>query len=304
MSKIESALAKARGRGQLQSVKTTAPGTGIVAVEQRSAPHGEADRVAASKALTRMQEPRLLDAAALAERRIIHIGMADVEAVTAFRELRTKILQTAQKNCTIMVTSCADTGSSSSIATNLAIAFSLDDSKTAMLLDCNLGAPKLDHLVSSRDARGITDYLKGDGVGLEQVIHSVGVKRLRVIPAGRGHDHMAEYFTSNKMRELLNELRGRYIDRYIVLDAPPIVESADARVLVELADFAVLVVPYGSATEAQIAAAAKIIGEKKLLGVVFSDVPRLPKERLGLPWWLRILAHLWRGFVYKNPRKN
>jgi Mrp family chromosome partitioning ATPase len=106
------------------------------------------------------------------------------------------------------------------------------------------------------------------------------------------------------MRHLLSELRQRYVDRFIILDAPPITDSADARILAELADYAVLVVPYGAATEAQITAAAKLIGEKKLLGVVFSDMPRMPTEGLGSPWWLSLLTKLWRGAPAKSAKRS
>jgi protein-tyrosine kinase len=304
MSKIESALAKARGRVRLEAVKTSAPGTNIVPVESRSMLVGDAERVAASKALTRMEDSVLVEPRTLAERRMIHIGMPDIEAVTAFRELRTKILQIAQRSCTILVTSSARARAGDSTASNLAMAFALDESKTALLLDCNLESPKLDHMLTARGAPGIVDYLKNDEIGVERVIHAVGVRRLRLIPAGQSRDRMAEYFTSTKMRELLQELRHRYVDRYIVLDAPPITESADARILAELADYVVLVVPYGAATESQIAAAAKLISEKKLLGIVFSDMPRLPTRGLGLPWWLALADKLWRSIAGKSAKSN
>jgi protein-tyrosine kinase len=302
MSKIETALAKARwGLKRVETGGSAAPGTEIVALGQRQQVVRDAERVAATKALTRMDEPWLLDNRALAERRIIHAGMADIEALTAFRELRTKILRAVQKSSTIAVTSPFKDSGSELIAANLAASFSLDDSKTALLLDCNLGVPSLDHLISSAEAYGITDYLKNDDVRLDQIIHAVGVRRLRVIPAGRTHDDVAEYFTSTKMRELLDELHRRYIDRYIVLNAPPITESANARILVELADYAVLVVSYGRVTQTQVADAAKMIGDKKLLGVVFSDVPR---ERLGLPAWMRGIMKLWGKADHRKTKKK
>ena len=39
-------------------------------------------------------------------------------------------------------------------------------------------APKLDHLIPENDAAGITDYLKDGAIGVERIIHAVGVRRL------------------------------------------------------------------------------------------------------------------------------
>lgn len=294
MSKIESALAKARGRViQLDPTKGTAPGKGIVPFEQRLPVTREPDRAAARKALARMEEPGLLDAAGLAARRILNVATSNPAVLMEFSELRTKILQVALKNCTIMVTSLAKGGDCGFVASNLAAAFALDDSKTALLLDCSLGAPLFEHLTPSPGALGITDYLRSDSVKLEQVIHPIGVRRLRLIPAGRSHDRLAEYFTLSKMRELLCEVRERYPDRYVVMGARDVTDSADAHILTELADYVVFVVPYGAVTERDINEAVKTIGGKKLLGVVFSSVPTLPKERTTLLGWLTGLVPFW-----------
>jgi Mrp family chromosome partitioning ATPase len=292
MSKIEAALAKVRGRVvRLEpGGGAKAPGTDIVPTSGRSVVDRQAQQAIATTSLRRMNESWLLDPRALANQRIIHFGMADAHAALAFRDLRTKILQATQENCSIVVTSCAKDRDSSLVATNLAVSFSLDDSKTATLINCDLTAPAIDELVQSEDRIGITDYLRGEAVRLEQIIHPIGLPRLRVIPAGKSHDSMAEYFTLQKMRELLSELRARYVDRYVVLNAPPLFESADTRVLIGLADYVVLVVPYGSVTESQIANAAKVIGDKKLLGAVFSDMPWLPSNHRGVLGWLARLA--------------
>lgn len=302
MSKIETALTKARGRVvQLAPGDAKAPGKEIVPAQQHALVARQTQFAAA--ALRRMEEPWLSEPRQLAEQRIIHLGMADTQAAIAFSDMRTKILQAAQGNCNIVVTSCAKGHDSALVATNLAVSFALDDSKTAMLLDCDLTSRSIEQVIPVASDFGIADYLRNDGVRLEQIICPVGLRRFRVIPAGKSYDHVAEYFTLTKMRELLNELRARYTDRYIVLNAPPIVESADARVLVELADYVVLVVPYGSVTETQIADAAKMVGSGKLLGAVFSDMPWLPAGHRGVLGWLARLAGYGRELGRRRSKK-
>jgi len=286
MSKIEKALAKAGGRVvRLGSVAKIATGKQLIATGERTSDNREIDLASASRMLARMEERAPLDAAALAERKIISVETADPDVIVAFRELRTKIVQVARGNCTIMVAPISKNADGGFVAANLAVSFSFDDTKSALLIDCSIGAPLFNHL-SAPGALGITDYLKGDGVSVEQIIQSVGIRRLRLISAGRHHDKLAEYFTLAKMRGLVGELRERYPDRYLVFGAPPIGESADARILLDLVDYAVLVVPYGRLTEAEIADATKGIDKAKLLGAVFSGVPALPRDKRRLSGWL------------------
>ncbi len=124
---------------------------------------------------------------------------------------------------------------------------------------------------------GLTDYLEADDIQVEHIIHPVGIPRLRLVPAGRRSDMPTENLGSSKMKSLLAELRERYQDRYIILDTSSITDAADARVLQEMADLALLVVPYGKTTEIQVWNAAKAIEPSKFFGVVFNDEPQLPK---------------------------
>jgi len=71
-------------------------------------------------------------------------------------------------------------------------------------------------------------------------------------------------------------LRERYCDRFIILDSPPMSDIADARILSELSDYVLVVARHGCATNAQIETGLSAISNKKLLGIVFNDEPRIP----------------------------
>lgn len=306
MSKIENVLAKARALGQLP-VKMTATGPGSQLVpaltdrSERARDNNSSQHAAATKEIVRMKEPKLLDAAALAQQRIICLQMDGKEVANAFRELRTKILQKTARNCTVVVSACGEDNGNSFVALNLAVAFSLDENKTALLVDCNLRSPSCEGLVGGEGGFGVSDFIKNDQLSVEEIIHPTGIRRLRLVPAGKSHNLVAEFFTSDRFRVLVKGLRERYSDRYIIIDAPPVLKSADARTLAEIADYVVLVVPYGKVTETQVSAAAKTVGSSKLLGVVFDDVPSLPSG--DMPWqkWVKWLAG--RSWLRKGVRE-
>lgn len=282
MSKIEKALNKARTTGGLRMVSSqpvrtedeqpsgNLPATvGTTALIEQ---HGSV-----SKAIAGMKEKALLGKHVLAQNQMIYPEMGENETVRAFREIRTKIINKTQgQNCTIMVTSVAGSGGSSFVTLNLGAAFSFDAGKTALLLDCNFKNPSLHRLFGAGSFRGLKDYLENTDVDVTEIIHPVGIERLRIIPSGGRREIPSEYFTSLRMKQLLQSIKQRYRERYIILDAPPMTESADTQILAELCDYIVLVVPYGQVTESQVDVCAKAIGEKKLIGIIFNNEPVPP----------------------------
>ncbi len=285
MSKIEKALNKARTSGSLRVVSPQPVSSEKMPEEASASSNVTAlieQRAISSEAIAHMQEKAPLSKQALAHNRVIYPEIGENGTVRAFREIRTKIIQKSQgRNCVIMVTSVTGGGGSSFVSLNLGVAFAFDAGKTALLLDCNLKNPSLHRLFGPGSFQGLTDYMENSEMDIADIIHPVGIERLRVIPAGGEREIPAEYFTSLKMKRLLDSIKQRYRERYILIDAPPMTESADTQILAELCDYAVLVVPYGRVTDAQIDACIKALGDKKLVGVVFNDEPTLPEFR----WW-------------------
>ena len=207
--------------------------------------------------------------------KIISGSMHNSKILNIFRELRTQLLKKnkndKKKNFVCMVTSLSNGGGSSYISTNLASVFALDKAKTSMLIDANLYAPNLDKLIIGEANVGITDYLSNPNLNIKDVVYATGVPRLRVIPIGGNREGAAEYFSSDKMLRFIDEIRSRYSDRYIFIDTPPITESSEARILAEIADIVILVVPHGRATLDQVEAAIQIIGKDKLSGLIYNN---------------------------------
>ena len=278
MSKIEKALNRARdGRGNLQVVPVAtaggapSPGTAIVA-----------DSGAHPETIPRMakNEVRLLSAADLAQRGIIQPQHSEDSAVQVFRDLRTKIIQQSHgKNAVILVTSVSKRCGSSFIAQNLGAAFAFDMGKTALLIDCNLRSPSVHKLLANASAPGLTDYFENPGLDIEEIIRPVGIARYRVITAGRRREVLEEHFTSEKMKHLMDTLRRRYQERFIIMDGPPMSNIADIRILSDLADCVLVVARYARSTNTQIANCLDAISEKKRLGIIFNEEPRFPRIR-------------------------
>ncbi len=219
-----------------------------------------------------MVEPNQLTVEELDAHNIIYPGHKDQASVDAFREIRTRLVQKFQgENKVVMVSSVIPKGGATYNVLNMAAAFAFDHTKTSLLIDCNLKRPALHDRLYIKPQRGITDFLQEEAVSIDSIIYATGIARLRLIPVGQSIDSVAESFSSLRMKAFLEVVKRRYSDRFVFIDAPPISQSADARILANLSDYVVLVVPFGRSFESQVVDAVADIGEEKLAGVVFNN---------------------------------
>lgn len=224
-----------------------------------------------SKQIAKMDEPRNLSKDDLIEKKIIFPDSPDKVTVNKFRGLRTKILEkSGNNNFALLVASTREGGGSSFVSLNLAAAFAFDSGKTALLIDCNLRQPRLHSKLDLVPDIGLTDFLNDPVMDIASIIYPTGIPRLRFIPAGTRAEYASEYFSSFRMKQFLHALRKRYPDRYIIIDAPDFETSPDSRILSELCDYSMLVIPHGVAGETEVADVASSLSKDKLLGVVIN----------------------------------
>jgi exopolysaccharide/PEP-CTERM locus tyrosine autokinase len=232
---------------------------------------GAVDKYVISKQITRMQEPRRLTADDMDERRIIYPESPNRKLVNHFRNLRTKLLEkSGGNNFTIVVTGACEGAGSSFMALNLAAAFAFDQAKTAVVIDCNLREPTLHANLDIVPDAGLTDFLDDPDCEIGRILYPTGIPRLRLIPAGNRRETPAEFFTAFRMRQFLQAVRKRYPDRFVILDTAPVSVSPDARILTELCDYALLVVPHGKLTVGAIENAAQSLNQEKYVGAVLN----------------------------------
>lgn len=208
----------------------------------------------------------------LRERKIIHPGMANKAILDAFREVRIKLRDKAgAENFSVMVSSLGKKKPSSITAFNLAATFAMDSHTSALLVDCNPYQSDLAHLVSSPMQSGVTDFVADKTLNVKDILYPSGLDRLSVIPAGTQATSAAELFSAVRMKDLMTELKGRYPDRYIVINAPPFQISTEARILVRYANQVVLGVPFGEVTPDDIMKYVEALGTEKFSGLIFQQ---------------------------------
>jgi protein-tyrosine kinase len=227
--------------------------------------------------MMRVAEPQALTPRRLEERRLIHRDESVRVHADAFRELRTRLLALSNGATFVTLVAPIDHGCGGSfVARNLAAAFAFDETKTALLIDCDARHPS-QHRALDVDAGvrgGLMDYIADPSVEIERIVHGTGIPRLHLIPNGTSREATAESFTSLRMRTLIDSLRGHGDEeRYVILDGPAVKGSPDARILSDLADRVVLVAGYGMVSPGAIEKAAASFPQDKIAGIVFNNGP-------------------------------
>jgi capsular exopolysaccharide synthesis family protein len=127
-------------------------------------------------------------------------------------------------------------------------------------------------LIIHHSSTGLTDIIARNE-SLSTAIKTVdGFPNLDIITGGTTAPNPLELLGSNRMKELLTLLRGKY-DR-IIIDSPPMMVFSDPLVLSKLADGVIVVVWGGVTGRGIIAKACQLMTgvNAKVLGVVLNKV--------------------------------
>ena len=211
-----------------------------------------------------------LDQSSLERNRIVSHAKNNIYS-GVFDSLRTQVLHKMEENGwkTIAVVSPTPASGKTFVSINLAISIAHQPQKTAILLDLDLRRPKIANYLGLNVAQSMNDYLQGNAK-LEDLMISPGIARLVVVPTMRPVAKSSEVLSSSKVVNLIQELRDRYESRIVIFDAPPILNSDDAMVLLPQVDCFLLVIANGMSTKAEVEEAMHYLPQEKLLGVVFN----------------------------------
>jgi exopolysaccharide/PEP-CTERM locus tyrosine autokinase len=192
-------------------------------------------------------------------------------ASECFKMLRTKLLVAARERPlrSILVTSAEPLDGKSLVAANLAISIAQGMNEHVLLVDCDLRAPSIHKIFNLNIEAGIKEYLK-DGTSVDPFLVKTYQKKLTILPGGKPATNPSELLCSSKMQALVDELKSRYEDRFVIFDSPPGEFMAETAFLARLMDATILVVRYGKTSRDLIRNTLENIGRDKILGVVFN----------------------------------
>ena len=157
-----------------------------------------------------------------------------------YRTIRTNIeySNVDQDKKTILVTSSDKNEGKTTTVSNLAVSFA-NLNKKILLIDCDLRNASIHKMFRLNNIYGLTDILAKDRA-VDKCIQETELENLYVLTAGAIPPNQAEILSSEKMKNLIEDLKNIY--DYIFIDTPPIGLVTDAGALSSFIDGVVLVV--------------------------------------------------------------
>jgi protein-tyrosine kinase len=208
------------------------------------------------------------------DRHIVCITDPQSPGTEQYRKLRARILASTRPGFqnTIMVAS-ADIGEGKTTTSiNFAVALALEIDHTVLLVDADLRKPSVHTFLGLPGEVGLSEYLAGK-VELHDVLINTGIGKLVILPAGIPPENPAELLSSKRMKDLVQEMKHRYSDRYIIFDSAPVLACADAISLSNHVDGIILVVQAARTSEKAVKKAVSLLKGAPILGVVYNNVP-------------------------------
>ncbi len=254
MSRLEKAIQKAvksrqiepLSEGKPELVKESHPGDRLLQVEPLNAPN-----------------PLLL----INQEKTSYI-------IEEYKKLKSVIVQMTDKEKflnTLMFTSTMSGEGKTLTVLNLAISLAQELDHTVLVVDADLRQPSVHEYLGLKPQAGLVECLTQD-VPLEDVLVKTGIGKLVILPAGSPVANPAELLSSKRMKEMVQELKKRYPDRYVLFDTTPVLSFAESFSLASFMDGIVFIVREGRAKSHQVKMALDSLKKNNnILGVVYND---------------------------------
>jgi capsular exopolysaccharide synthesis family protein len=167
---------------------------------------------------------------------------ADCPDAEGYRIMRTNIefnRKSPDANTLTVVSGGVGEGKSTTL-NNLAFTFAKGGYKT-LIVDADLRRPSQHRFFGASNERGLTDFLTAD-IALDPLILSTDVENLSFLPSGRLPIDAAGILNSQRMIDLIQQVKSRY--DMVFFDSPPILGVSDASVIASSVDMTLVVIQH------------------------------------------------------------
>jgi succinoglycan biosynthesis transport protein ExoP len=193
----------------------------------------------------------------------------------------------------VFTSSCPGDGKTT-VVCNLSIAMA-EIGRTVLLIDADLRRPRLHQVFGMPNSWGLSDVLWADTpletIPILHLVRGTEVSGLSLLPGGSCGVTPSRLFYSPRMLRLLKRLRTEF--DMIMIDAPPAIHLADARVLGRLADGVILVVRAGqTAPETVRVACQRFVDDgTRVLGTILNGWDPKTDARYGYGSYYKGMAY-------------
>jgi protein-tyrosine kinase len=222
-----------------------------------------------------------LNMARLRESRMVTPDNRSSVTYNEFRAIKRKLLPLARDPQTqamtrnvIMITSALAGEGKTYTAMNLAIGLAAERNLDVILVDGDVVRASIAGYFAGSTDEGLTDLLVGRRQHIDEVMHRCAdLPNLHVIFSGRRDEDSPEMLASNRMGEICAALSKRFKESMVVIDAPPVLATAEPSALATHVHQLIMVVAAGQVTRNHVEEALAGVSACPSINLVFNKSP-------------------------------
>ena len=213
---------------------------------------------------------------AVVDTEMVQLCQEDTMMADAYRSAITSILLSRVNGVSprvILVTSPRPKAGKTTTVANLGISLA-EIGRRVLLIDGDLRRPRLGKLFGLQFATGLSDVLLDAGAGaasLDSAVRPTTVPGLYVLPGGSEPANISKLLHCSYMDTLVENARSQY--DFILIDTPPMVGMADARLLSRVTDGVILITRAGETSPEQLGEARQRLVDDgtPVIGTILND---------------------------------
>jgi Mrp family chromosome partitioning ATPase len=212
-----------------------------------------------------------VDHAHLQENRVVGFGGVSPSALSAYRMIRTRLLQAARTNHwhSIAISSAGMGEGKSLTSINLALSISREGNQNVFLVDLDMRRPTMARYLGVFPKRGVQDFFEGHS-DPGSIFFRIGAPGLVLASVTESRDNSSELLSSDRLPQLIDYVFTVDPKAVLLLDMPPLLVADDALAVAPRVDSILLVATEGKTKRADLAAAVELVQQFGLAGVILN----------------------------------
>ncbi len=196
-------------------------------------------------------------------------GQSHALGTEEFRTLRSHLylIRDRQRLHNLLVTSPLPQDGKTFVAANLAQVIARQPDRRVLLIDGDLRLARLHLSLGAPLAPGLSEYLTGQADELS-IVHRGSQSNLFFIPAGEAVSNSSELIAEGHLAPLFERLSPAF--DWIILDSPPAIPVADAKMMADFCDGVIVVIRAGVTPYDLAQKACRDFRKRGLVGVVLN----------------------------------
>jgi Mrp family chromosome partitioning ATPase len=198
-------------------------------------------------------------------------GTAHARAIDSYRILRTRLRHrlSSDQFVSLGIVSAGPDEGKSVTAINLALAFANEKRRNVFLLDLDLRNPSLCRYLGVSPAVDLSNCL-ARAAKPEDVFFSIGIEHLVLAGGLSSHDNSSELLGNSVLVELLEHIKGTDPNALVIVDLPPLLQSADSMVVAPHLTTLALVISEGVTRREHLSRASELLSSLNVAGVILN----------------------------------